>query len=203
MPADIDPIQIAIIVIAMVAGFVQWLTGVMKQAKEERERPITPPDAEEKRLREEAWKKQTQQPVAPAPARPSPRTLPPAHDPWSSVRDIFEQIKKEVAEVQQPPAPVRPTATAPPQQPPPVRHPGRPVRTEMKPVPVVTPTPAAFIAPASAPVPPMISASQARGADFNGLRGLLMTPASLRHAVMLREILGPPKALQSPADSAF
>ncbi|TDU63028.1 hypothetical protein EI77_04548, partial [Prosthecobacter fusiformis] len=39
--------------------------------------------------------------------------------------------------------------------------------------------------------------------DFHGLRQKLHSPASLKQAILFREILGPPKALQSSADAPF
>ena len=217
--AELDPIQIAIIVIAMGAGFVQWLWGLIKQNLEDKDRrndaPISP---EERAAREEAWRRQVENSPQDRPKRPSPQAPTPAHDPWSSVRDVFEQLKEDARKTRQP-------ATPPPlpqqERPAPVRrpHPAT-VRAEIHPVPAPPPVPAdAFPAgsvrndPVSStppvffatPPPPRLlrPSIHATAPDFRGLREKLHHPASLKQAVLFREILGPPKALQSAEDSPF
>ncbi len=196
--AEIDPIQIAIVVIAMLGGFVQWIWGMIKQGQEEAARRNTPPvSEEEKKLREQAWRHQVQpSPGLPPPPRPRPATPPPANDPWATVRDIFEQIKKDVIDTQ---APQRPAPAPKAFAPPPRKLPGT-VRAEAAPVapPVIAPVPAPIALPQAAPA---LSAPQKDG--FAPLRGLLANQASIRQAVLMREILGPPKALQSSSDSTF
>lgn len=229
--AEIDPIQIIIIVIAIGAGFVQWLWGLIKQKAEESERrnatPLTP---EDRAAREEAWRKQVAQPGPGHAPRPSPQSTPPVQDPWATVRDVFEQIKEEARKAQNPqvppPVPQRPSATSPRSLPQPTSQTSlnRPrrhsVRAELQPVPVAPPAPAdpfptgaaKAVTPnvtppvsfATAPAPPLVSLTTRPAAqDFSGLRQLLHSPASLKQAVLLREILGPPKALQSSGDSPF
>ncbi|MES2738310.1 MAG: hypothetical protein V4672_18460 [Verrucomicrobiota bacterium] len=219
--AEIDPIQIIIIVIAMGAGFVQWLWGLIKQGKDDAERRNTAPLSDEDReAREQSW----QQQVKPAgnPNRPSPKTPPPVQDPWATVKDVFEQIKEESRKAQNPglppPVPQRPAS------PPPSRQRTRPgtVRADVRPAPTPPPipaypfpeaakattpaTPPVFFA--SPPAPPLLNpaphlATSRSTPELSGLRQLLQTPDTLRQAVLLREILGPPKALQSSGDSAF
>lgn len=240
--AELDPIQIAIIVIAMGAGFVQWLWGMFKQNLEDKERRSAPPlSPEERAAREEIWRRQFQpteesestRQAQPAqrqrPARPSPSAPPPAHDPWATVRDVFEQIKEDARKAQnpesQPPSPPQRQAEAPvrPQSsPPPLRrpHPAT-VRAEVRPQPTPPPVPAVAFpgdsvkSTAIGATPPVTFATTSQpprarlearpdvSPDFRGLRNLLHSPASLKQAVLFREILGPPKALQSAEDSPF
>lgn len=221
--AELDPIQIAIIVIAMGAGFVQWLWGIFKQNLEDKERrnaaPISP---EERAAREEAWRKQVEHSQQDRPKRPSPQAPTPANDPWSSVRDVFEQLKEDARKAQQPATPPPlPQQERPVQQPAPARrpHPAT-VRAEVPPLPAPPPvladafpagsvrnSPASSTPPvffATPPPPRLLRPSiQETGPDFRGLREKLHHPASLKQAVLFREILGPPKALQSAQDSPF
>ncbi len=195
--AEIDLLQIVIIVIAMVGGFFQWLWGLLQQGKQNSERELSP---EEKQLREEAWRKQTQ----PAESRPTtPPPVPPfGGDPWQDYRDLFKKVRDVVEKPTPAPAP---KAQEKPQRPRP-----HTVRAELHPPappPVVrdVPFPASsqMAAPlASAPKKAIPGASPAQ-ADVHGLAGLLLNASSLRQAFMLREILGPPKALQSSSDSTF
>ena len=54
--ADLDPVQIIIVVIAMAGGFIQWLWNLIQQSRSEAERRRAgPPTDEESALREEAW----------------------------------------------------------------------------------------------------------------------------------------------------
>ncbi|GEP45863.1 hypothetical protein [Brevifollis gellanilyticus] len=211
--AELDPVQIAIVVIAMLGGFVQWIWSLIQQSKEEAEQRRNPVTPEEKQHREEAWRKQTQ---AQKPARPAPAsTPPPLNDPFASVREIFDQIKREATQPQQPPpAPSRPPPlpTTPPPQArrgsvradlskradpqPPKRH---SVAAERVEAPSSTPP----VTLPTAPTPPAVVLQTAtRPAVAPAWAGLLGSPAALRQAFILREILGPPKALQTANDSA-
>jgi len=190
--AEIDPIQIAIIVIAMLGGFVQWVWGLVKQGMEETKRAAAQPTADEKALREAAWKKQVQ--AAPVPA--------PAADPWSAAREIFTQIQKE-ATGQPAYKPAQPAA-----------------QTQTRPPPLRATKAAAYVPPPQLPLPSLhvvvkpvileevattaaVKMAAARQDRLELLKGLLTNPNAIRQAVLMREILGPPKALQSSADSAF
>lgn len=192
--AEIDLLQIVIIVIAMAGGFFQWLWGLLQQGKQNSERELSD---EEKQLREEAWRKQTQ----PAESRPTPPPIPPfGGDPWQDYRDLFKKVRDVVDK----PAPA-PKAPEKPQRP--RLHTVRAELHPPAPPPVVpaVPFPASpqMAAPvASAPKKAIPGASPAQ-ADVHGLAGLLLNASSLRQAFMLREILGPPKALQSSSDSTF
>jgi hypothetical protein len=203
MLAEVDLVQIIIIVIAMIGGFIQWLWNVIQQAKADaarrRQRPLTP---EEKALREEAWRRQVE---GGAPPRPTPTaTPPPVNDPFATVRELFEQVKREAAKLPQPqpeaqPPPLRPASAA-------KKAKRGSVRSDM---PAAQPVPqdaargsvAADLArPAFAPAPPPQPATPA--VPPTPWAALLGTPAALRQAIVLREILGPPKALQSAEGSA-
>jgi hypothetical protein len=198
--AEIDPIQIAIIVIAMLGGFVQWIWSLIKQSQEEAARAKAPPSTEEQKLREAAWKKQVQAPNSPPPP-PLPQPLAPQapttpNDPWAAAKEIFDQIKKEAAgQTQLPPM-----------------TPQRPASAKKAPayVPPALPTPQVVtVAPVILPSAPITHATPAAKAASDRqdglelLKGMLASPASIRQAVLMREILGPPKALQTSADSPF
>jgi len=208
MLAELDPVQIAIVVIAMLGGFVQWLWNLLQQGKKEAEERRTPPaDPEEKRLREEAWRRQTQ---GQGGGRPSPPPLKPAmNDPFATVKDIFEQIKRDAMEAQRPSTPAAPPPLPPAQPRPPKRysvgadraapaiaqspkrHSVSAALAEVTPAPVLPVSQSESFLP---PPPPAPSTAPAWSA-------LLGSPAALRQAFILREILGPPKALQTAGDS--
>lgn len=170
--AEIDLGQVIIVVIAMVAGFVQWLIGLLKQSQEARERRAASPSPGA-----EAQPGEEFRPPAPRPAAP-----PPVHDPWGGMREIFEQLKPE-----------------------PSRQPAAPARVRRQPRAAAAPTPAVAVvspAPAPAPVPVAQAAAVAPPPSADPLLAFLRQPDALRQAVVLREVLGPPKALQSPDSAA-
>jgi len=103
--AELDPVQIAIAVIAMIGGFVHWLWNLITQGKDEAEKRLQPPDPEDAKRRQEAWRKQAQNRPPP---RPTPASPPPVNDPFASVREIFEQIKRETQGAPPPPLPRTP-----------------------------------------------------------------------------------------------
>ena len=221
--AEIDPIQIIIIVIAMGAGFIQWLWGLFKQTLSENERRNAPDLSDEDRAaREEAWRRQVQEtPPGRTPPR-APTSTPPINS-WDNVREVLEKIKDEARKVQTPaappplppdPAPSHPSSVRP------QRNRRGTVRADLHPLPVPPPVPADSFPtgsirsiPVSSTPPvyfptapaPSLMRPDVRPAtpDFRGLRQLLHSPASLKQAVLFREILGPPKALQSAEDSPF
>lgn len=170
--AEIDLGQVIIVVIAMVAGFVQWLIGLLKQSQEARERRAASPPGDDRPAPE------PRQPSTPRPAAP-----PPVHDPWGGMREILEQLKPE-----------------------PPRQPAAPPRGRRQPRAAASPTPAvAVVSPAPAPAPaPVAKAAVAAvpPAPADPLLAFLRQPDALRQAVVLREVLGPPKALQSPDSAA-
>lgn len=241
MPDGIDIGQVIIIVIAVVAGFIQWAWKLYQNNQEARRRPTQPLSSEERQLREEAWRQQTGQapnptpspPPLPRPAsmplptRPPPQPTRPADDPWKSMREIFETVKEEMRKAQEeaqrkaqpapppipPPPPVR-RAVVPPPPPPTTSAP----RQSASQAPTQFPQPAALVpsgaaGPSSSAAssvalalhPRMVtsSANQAARDPFAGLRAGLLSHDALRQAILLREILGPPKALQSSSDTPF
>ncbi len=84
LSSDVDPFQVAIIVIAVLAGFVKWLWETFQQKTGAV--PAPPADPEEQRLREAAWRKQTGQPSA------APPSLPPVVTPsaWDELRKAWK-----------------------------------------------------------------------------------------------------------------
>lgn len=232
--ADIDPIQIAIIVIAMVIGFVQWLWKTIKQGIEESQRANLPVDPHEKRLRDEAWRRQVQPPnTALQRPRPSPMATPPIQDPWGTVRDVVEKLRQEVRKAQSEASPPPLLPSHPPSPPPlpqkqplPVRG---TVRADLQPQPYFQNRPPASPPKLVSPAPPVVPVHVPHAdpipqqhsqrptvlprpvaarplvrlprPDTYGLRALVMTPASLRQAILLKEVLGPPKSLHSFEDS--
>jgi len=195
--AEIDPVQIVIIVIAMAAGFVQWLWGLFQQNKAERQRGMQPAEADEEieKLREEAWRKQVA--GESAPSKPSPQAPRPVSDdnPWTVIREIMEKAQEATKQATPPPLPP-PVQTRPPAL---ERQPAAPRSAKEAPPPPRTP------ALPAAPIPPSRAFPVTSRARSQGSAALfakqLSRPESIRQAILMREILGPPKALQSPADA--
>ena len=115
LSSDFDPFQVAIIVIAVLAGFVKWLWETWQQKTGAM--PAPPPDPEEQRLREAAWRKQTGQTSAKPP-------LPPVAVPsaWDELRKAWKELQETV---QQPQAPARQAQTRTPPPIPAQRQPQR------------------------------------------------------------------------------
>ncbi|OYW74337.1 MAG: hypothetical protein B7Z37_18210, partial [Verrucomicrobia bacterium 12-59-8] len=88
LSGDFDPFQMAIIVIAVLAGFVKWLWENWQQGTGAA--PAAPPDPEEQRLREAAWRKQTGQSSA------APPPLPPVVAPsaWDELRKAWKELQE-------------------------------------------------------------------------------------------------------------
>lgn len=202
--AEIDPVQIVIIVIAMAAGFIQWIWGLIQQSRANQQRQTEDIEDEEVgRMREEAWRRQVAD--APAPSRPSPQAPRPVSDepnPWTVIREMLEKAQEAAK-----PPPQRPMPPPLPVQPPPQVRQAAPPQVRQAPVHVAKPAKAAPPQP-KLPVPPTPPAHDfppprnVRAASrADDLAALLARPGAIRQAVLLREILGPPKALQSFADA--
>jgi hypothetical protein len=193
---DFDPFQIAIVVIFVLASFIKWLWENW-QLKNEASKRDLPLDPEEQRLREAAWRKQTGQ------SGDSPPPIPPvvAASPWDELRKAWKELQ-EAAKPTPPPIPAaRPSQSAAPPQ---ASQP-RPqsVRSQIQPPPpplatvVSTPTPAVVAKEAYYPQQKTTTVSV-----LAAVRHLRSDPALMRQAILMQEILGPPKALQTSADLA-
>lgn len=197
---DIDWGQVTFLILFVVVGFVRWLGNLIQQQKEAKERPtlLTP---EERALREAAWRQQTGQGPSTTP-KPAPTSTAPPPDPFSELKDLFKQLKETSQSTPRPgplpPAlPSRTTSPAPHQRPQPQRPTTSPTPALSRPEPVPT---LASAFPTSNFVDRSFTEAVAhrdrRTADsLMRLRMDLRSPLALRRAVVIREILGPPKAL--------
>jgi cytoskeletal protein RodZ len=197
---DIDWGQVIFLILFVVVGFFRWLGNLIQQQKEAKERPtiLTP---QERALREAAWRKQTGQEAAPVPS-PSPTSTAPPPDPFAEIKDLFKQIKESNQPSPRqaqppPPLPIRPNSPSPFRKPQPPNSVPPPVPALPKQPPITTPA-TAF--PTSNFVDRSFTEAVAhrdrRTADsLMRVRMDLRSPLSLRRAIVIREILGPPKAL--------
>ena len=191
LSSDVDPFQVAIIVIAVLAGFVKWLWETFQQKTGAA--PAPPPDPEEQRLREAAWRKQTGQSSA-APPRLPPVAAPSA---WDELRKAWKELQETAKSSQAPAQPRRPQPQTQRQQPQRQRPPA------LAEAPQQVPTVAAVKTPAVAAEPPavvLVRPAAPAGSILGHLRQLRQDPALMRQAILMQEILGPPKALQSSRD---
>lgn len=188
LSADFDPFQAAIIVIALIGGFVKWLWESWQQRREAASPP--PPDPEEQALREAAWRKQTGQSKQPPP-------LPPvAPAPWDELRKAWKELK-DAARPASPPAPPYPVpqrraANRPPPMP-------QQRQAQVQPPPA-TPAPVRT-APATPTAPPP-SVARPVSPALAALHKLRHDPALMRQAILMQEILGVPKALREDSPLA-
>jgi hypothetical protein len=195
MRSDFDPVQVAIVVLAVIIGFIKWLWEGWQQKREAAKREV-PPDPEEQRRRAAAWRKQTGQNVPPPiPQSPSPA---PASS-WGELRKAWAELKDAAREAQtssrQAPAPAQPA-----RRPPPVPQQHQPVRSAVAAAPAAQPDPATMnvmLPPAAAVTAPMVVRTATPNSMLTKLRGLRRDPALMRQAILMQEILGPPKALQT------
>ena len=197
---DIDWGQVIFLILFVVVGFFRWLGNLIQQQKEAKERPtiLTP---EERALREAVWRRQTASEPSPIPA-PSPTSAAPPPDPFAEIKDLFKQIKESNQPPPRqtqppPPLPVRPNSPSPSRTP----QPQNAVPPPVPALPKQPPTPTLANAfPTSNFVDRSFTEAVAhrdrRTADsLMRLRMDLRSPLSLRRAIVIREILGPPKAL--------
>ena len=198
LSSDFDPFQMAIIVIAVLAGFVKWVWENWQQKTGGA--PPPPPDPEEKRLREAAWRKQTGQSSAPPPVPPVA-----APSAWDELRKAWKELQETARQAPARPAQSRPSPPLPPQrQPQPQRQRQQQPARASAALPV--PTVAAAKAPPVADSPPAVVMSKPAapaGSVLARLRHLRHDPALMRQAILMQEILGPPKALQTSRDFAI
>lgn len=194
--ADFDPFQIAIIVIFVLASFIKWLweNWQLKNDASKRDLPLDP---EEQRLREAAWRKQTGQ------SGDSPPPIPPvvAASAWDELRKAW----KELQEVAKPTAPPIPAAKPSPSAAPPLAAKPRPYSARSQIQPPAPPLATVVSTPAPAVVAKEAYYPQQKTTTVSVLaavRHLRSDPALMRQAILMQEILGPPKALQTSTDLA-
>ena len=218
LSSDFDPFQVAIIVIAVLASFVKWLWENWQQ--KQGAVPAPTPDPEEQLLREAAWRKQTGQDASPPP-------IPPVAAPsaWDELRKAWKELQETARSAQAPARPTQPqtppplpqrqqvprTQGQPRRQPQPQRQeqpygrphtPRQPVRTPA-PLPTSTATANPALAAVAAPAIAQPKSPAPVGSVLATLRSLRRDPAMMRQAILMHEILGPPKALQSSTDFAI
>lgn len=226
--SDFDPFQIAIIGIALFAGFIKWLWENWRQKSDAAQRDLTPQDPEELRRRAEAWQRQVGQGgQSPAPAPPQ-RRAPAPPSAWDELRKAWDELKETARQAQNPqqppprtqPQPLRPTRTPEPLRQPPSQPRAQPQQAapkrgsvgaslsaaEAKLAATREAAAAASAAAAQLSAPSASPVVERRGGSGAGLLGTLQNlrhdPALMRQAVLLQEVLGPPKALQSSGDPA-
>jgi hypothetical protein len=188
MPADLDIGQVLIIAIAMIAAFVQWVWKLIQESKAARER-VRPQQREHSSAN-----------VDPEVAQPPPMPIP-GGGVWDLVETFKEEMRKAQAGLEpekaprpRPPIPERRRVVVPPPPSPPA-----PVSA---PVSATAPKAAPAVPEIVLPKPiPAFAATATSKDDSVVLRMNLMNLDALKQAIILREILGPPKALQTPSDT--
>lgn len=175
--AEVDTFQVAIIVLAVIFSFLKWLweqwTGNKLQLPEEPEEP-DPTEELRRQLQDQARRRAAAAPQPP----PIPAAPPPVPaEPWREVRKAWREIR-EAAQAQI-------------HQPPPV--PGAQRQQSPRPKAAEVPSPPAPAIPAT---PPAVVQTTSPNTMLTSLRSLRDDPAAMRRAIVLGEVLGPPKALQ-------
>lgn len=188
MDGNIDWGQVIFLALVVIVGFVRWFTNLIEQQKEARERAKL--DPEEEALREAAWRRQVgQEEVEP-------------EDPFQELKDLFEKMRSDPQPSSVPPP--LPPAKAP------VLRRSQPVQREAPPPPPVViqavQSPAVELAasplfPGSHTVSRQFTEAVAHrdrptALNLQRMRMQLRNPDALRQAILIREILGPPKALR-------
>ncbi|MFM2168687.1 MAG: hypothetical protein RIS79_3058 [Verrucomicrobiota bacterium] len=175
--AEVDTFQVAIIVLAVIFSFVKWLweqwTGnksSMPDYDEEPEQPALAPPS-----RRNASSSQP----PPIPLSPPPV----AAAPWEELRKAWREVR-EAAQAQKQPQPRTVAAAA--------RRP----TSSRKQVEAASPQLPVASAPVTVPsVPPATVQTSVPNTMLFSLRSLRHDPAAMRRAIVLSEVLGPPKAL--------
>ncbi len=178
---DIDWGQVIFLVLVVVVGFIRWVANLIQQKKEAKERSNLSP--EERARREAAWRKQIGEEV----------DVEKEEDPFRELKELFEQFNKPPQpQPAPPPLPQRLPVKTPPAPPRPPRV-ASPVAIEP-----ALPLPARSALPII-PLTPYFGLADARPvpARLASLRRELASPQALRQAILVREILGPPKALRN------
>ena len=185
--AEVDGFQIAIIVLAVVFGFIKWLWEQWSGKKSEELPERLEQEEVDRQLREAAWRQQTGQNAPPLPAPPPPPANP-TPSPWQEIRKVWQEAR-QAAEQQTKPAPAQPRPLA--------QKPRQSAPASMKtaaPAPAVA-MPEIVVKPQTASSAPAVVSRPAAGAMLESLRALRTDPAAMRRAIVLSEVLGPPKAL--------
>lgn len=185
--AEVDGFQIAIIVLAVVFGFIKWLWEQWSGKKSEELPERLEQEEVDRQLREAAWRQQTGQNTPPLPAPPPPPANP-TPSPWQEIRKVWQEARQG-AEQQSKPAPAQSRPSA--------QKPRQPAPASMKtaaPAPAVA-MPEIVLKPQTASSAPAVVSRPAAGAMLESLRALRTDPAAMRRAIVLGEVLGPPKAL--------
>jgi hypothetical protein len=171
--ADSDIGQVVVFLVVAVVAVVQWLIKLLKEKMEEAGRSPKTPTDEEAEARYRAWEEQTR-PVPPPIASPVP--------PGGMLDDLMGELRKAIE-------PAREHRTPP-------RPPRLPDAT-----PAAMPRPLAPQVSAGASEPAKPGPLQTLRADRepHPLTALLRTEGGYRQAFVLREVLGPPRALHEYA----
>ena len=195
--------QIIFVIVAVGIGFIQWVYNLIQQRGGSADQDTGGEETEDpeiRRMREEAWRRQTREPSAPPAHRPPPV---PSSSSWGgTLRDVFEEIQRTAEEAQHKPKPppVPGTVRADLEAPPPAKP--VPVLSKKQLPPNADELAQRFETQSRLKRRSEMSASAPRTlSDF--LQSDLRHPAALRQAIVLREILGPPKALQTSGDLLF
>ena len=184
MRSDFDPFQVAVIVIFVLASFVKWLWENW-QAKRA-DMTFEPPDPEEQRLRDEAWRRQTGQNT------PPPLPSPVEASPWDDLKKAW----KELQDVASPASAPTVARTKPKPPPMPVEARAAAAKVAERSTPAAAEPASAYDAKSRAARP----VAQPLLAILQQMRG---DPTLLRQAILMKEILGPPKALQTSDEPAI
>ena len=179
MPSDPDIGQVLVIAIAMIAAFVQWVWKMIQERKSARERA--------RPQQEEAPALNVEPEVVEPPLVPANR---------GGVWELVDAFKEEMRKAQ---------AGFEPEESP---KPGPPGPEHRR---VVIPPPPLPLVPTQKPVQvapeitipesiPAFKTTPTSRDDSVVLRMNVMNLDALKQAIILREILGPPKSLQAPSD---
>ena len=181
--AEVDTVQVAIVVLAVIFSFLKWLweqwTGNKSQTPDYGEEV----DPNEERLRElqEEARRRAAASSQPPPIPSSPPPVPAA--PWEEIRKAWKDVREAAQAQKQKPLP--PVSAAQKRQLE-SRKPAAP------PPPVQVPAPAPVVV---APTSPAFVQKGIESPMMTSLRSLRHDPAAMRRAIVLGEVLGPPKAL--------
>jgi len=180
--AEVDTVQAAIVVLAVIFSFLKWLweqwTGNKSQTPDYVEE--VDPNAERLRELQEQARRRAAASSQPPPIPSSPPPVPAAS--WEEIRKAWKEVR-ETAQAQKQ------------KQTPPVSAAQKRPLESLKPV---VPSPPPVLAPAlvmTATTSPAFVQKGIESPIMASLRSLRHDPAAMRRAIVLGEVLGPPKAL--------